>query len=221
MAGDFRTLFIDSKEQFICSLGSTYAQTFFSTGILGNGFAILTDKRVYFKGKCFARNGRRFVRRFEERTVDVGDITGTGFIHQKPVGAFIIGLLFFVFGVAAYYLMGVAGRLIALPFLALSLICFVISISKKSLFEIQFAGGGIAFDTHWFDETESQEFQKNIRIAKDNREMARQINQQNHNVPQQYGNIADELKKYNELLSAGAITQEEYDNVKMELLKKV
>lgn len=37
---------------------------------------------------------------------------------------------------------------------------------------------------------------------------------QNNNV-----SAADELKKYNELLKSGAITQEEYDNKKKELLK--
>ena len=50
-------------------------------------------------------------------------------------------------------------------------------------------------------------------------QMTRAINSVNNNVNQQQTpSIGDELKKYNDLLAQGAITQEEYNSLKAKLL---
>ncbi|MCL2488471.1 MAG: SHOCT domain-containing protein [Oscillospiraceae bacterium] len=256
MAQNFQSLFVSNTEKFICSLGNTCAQTFLSTGVLGNGFAVLSDKRVYFKGTCFIREGKRFSKRLEERIVDVKDVTGTGFIHKNPVWALIVAIIccvlvfFAILSALSSVSMTVSSNNLqnrfsyrdnklsisdVLPFfmpviffaVLTTVFLLIYRSQKRSLFEIQFAGGGIAFDTHWFKADESQKFQNCIRIAKDNVEIERENRQQQlHSItappPQPAnGNIADELKKYSDLLAAGAISQGEYEAVKMELLKKV
>ncbi len=73
-------MFVSPDEQTVAVLGNSMAQTFLATGDLSSSFAVLSDKRVYFHGKAFVRNGKRFYVRKEKRIVDVQDVTGTGFI---------------------------------------------------------------------------------------------------------------------------------------------
>ncbi len=46
-------MFVSSDERPVAVLGPNTAKTFFSTGTLGNGFAVLSNKRVYFRGRSF------------------------------------------------------------------------------------------------------------------------------------------------------------------------
>jgi len=91
----------DDSENIISVLGNNTAQTFISTGVLGNGFAILSDKRVYFKGKCLIRKGKGFYSKIEEKSVDVKDITGTGFVHNKATWAKVLRIIALVFSIYA------------------------------------------------------------------------------------------------------------------------
>lgn len=45
-------ILFDSNEKIVSVLGINTIQKFLSTGILGNGFAVLSEKRLYFRGKC-------------------------------------------------------------------------------------------------------------------------------------------------------------------------
>jgi len=174
---------------------------FFSTGVLNKGFSILTDKRVYFKGKYFYRTGKRFSRRIEERIVDVKDVTGTGFIHKNPIWIKSIVIIFAIAAIISLIVYGfynpdaetalqqsyyhINPNSLYLPtnakplprysvliftsgFIIAALIFYSLyRANKKSLFEISFAGGGIAFLVRWFKPEEIQAFQCSIRITKD------------------------------------------------------
>ena len=83
--------------------------------------------------------------------------------------------------------------------------------NKISLISIQYAGGEIAFDIRWFSQNEIDNFQKQLRLAKDN-VVDNPINN-NYNV-----SSADELIKYGQLLQKGLISPEEYQNIKRNLL---
>lgn len=87
--------FMEQEENLVGVLGANTLKTFLSTGVLGNGFAILSDKRMYFKGRCYVRAGKGFFKKMEERVVDLNDITGTGFVHNKNVVTNILYKIFF------------------------------------------------------------------------------------------------------------------------------
>lgn len=227
--------FIEHEENLISILGTNTAKTFFSTGVLGNGFAVLSDKRMYFKGRFYIRIGKGFYKRMEERVVDLNDITGTGFQHNKNI---IFSLLFKVITVlfAAPYVVPLLFWIIYLlnnkkwafiTALILSgpfswLFYFLDKMYNYSLFEVSYAGGGIAFDLSWITKADSDEFQKALQKAKS--DYKKKIQDQKYEYTpskrdiKQEKSIPEQLKEYKELLDSGIITEEEFDAKKKELL---
>lgn len=225
---DYKSIFLNSREKFICALGNNYLQNFLAGGGLQKGFAVLSDKRVYFKGDCFVRSGKRFSKSTEERVVDVKDITGSGFISTNPIWALIVSIYFIVNTFIALLTsipsisLFANSEYLGIMFLpvffgvAISGLFYYIYISKKhNFFQIQYAGGVIAFETKWYGANEAQKFQKALRLAKDTYEQSKErlIDPENNT-----SSSADELKKYSELFNSGAITQDEYNKIKQKYL---
>ncbi len=206
-------LFASSDERPVAVLGNTIAETFLSTGFLGNGFAVLSDKRVYFRGRCFARSGKHFSARKEERVVDVQDITGTGFVFNNPIWIFVLSIILFCGLIFSFTDFKEEIRIIsAIGSILLGGIALAIYFSKKqTLFEISFAGGGIAFDVRWFPAEEAQSFQKNIKLISD------AVKGQQKQVGGELS-VANDLSKLADLLTQGLITREEYEAQKRTLL---
>ena len=237
-------IFVARDEKYIASLGNGYIATFLAKGILGMGFAIVSDKRVYFKGSCLTGKGKNFVISNEERTVDTADITGSGFIFRNKEGGPIFGMVMSIFGMllgvlpiyfefytkkisifrddsnfsifSPYCLIGLC--LIGVSSLFFFLSLFYLRKAKKTYFEIQYAGGKIAFDVSFYAKAEIDEFQKQLRLAKDIAIM--QKNQAVSAVPLQTPavDVTENLKKYAEMLKDGLISQEEYEALKKKLL---
>ena len=213
----FTAMFASPDERLVSVLGNNIAQTFFATGTIGKGFAVLSDRRVYFKGKCLQRTGKRFSAVHEERVVDVSNVTGTGFVHTKPVWLLVISIVLFVLA-AVYFVVSVAnlafiGLLAVLLFGGLGgLFLWLYNSRKRTIFEIAFAGGGIGLDASWIDAQEAEFFQKNIRLVGDN--LKRQERQYARG-----GNAAGELAQLAQLLEKGMITQAEFEEQKRRLLR--
>ncbi len=229
--------FIEPDENLIAILGANTAKTFFSTGVLGNGFAILSDKRMYFKGRCYVRAGKGFFKKMEERVVDLNDITGTGFVHNKNMITTILYYITFAISCVMY---------LSWPFwivyfstgkswakkVAWGIQCIIwpmplfYLINKAfnySLFEVSYAGGGIAFDLSWITKADSDSFQKSIQSAKSEYKKKAQQNQfTDFTQPTQKNesSITEQLKEYKVLLDDGVITQEEFEAKKKQLLAK-
>ncbi len=77
-------LFSDPQEQLVAVLGKSAAKEFFSTGKLGESFAVLSDRRLYFRGVCRLLHGHRYTKCRTERTVDVADITDFRLVTPAP-----------------------------------------------------------------------------------------------------------------------------------------
>lgn len=231
--------FVEHDENIVGILGTNTAKTFFSTGVLGNGFAILSDKRMYFKGRCYVRAGKGFFKKMAERVVDLGDITGTGFVHNKNMITTVLYYIMFIISCGLY---------ISLPFWGIyyatgkqwakkvawgiqclwwpmPLLYIINKAFNYSLFEVSYAGGGIAFDLSWITKTDSDDFQKSLQKAKSNYKKKMQQETKYEYAPpishiKQEKSIPEQLKEYKELLDSGIITQEEFDTKKKELLTK-
>lgn len=95
----------------------------------------------------------------------------------------------------------------------MSITLFLIySFSKQKMFEISFAGGCIAFKASNYSEEEIDKFQKNLRMVKDSF-----VNQMHEGFVNS-SSTADELTKYKMLLDSGAISYEEYEKAKKQIL---
>lgn len=109
-----------------------------------------------------------------------------------------------------------------------SIFCFFMyQRSKVSMITIQYAGGEIGFDKKWFTQQEIDLFEKKIRLAKDrvveecDNAVANKLQEAVSNLTQTtktQNSKADELSKLADLLAKGALTQEEFDKMKKELI---
>lgn len=216
-------LFVDANEKEISTLGSNYLRNFLSTGSLENGFCTVTDKRVYFRGKCYTKSGNNYKSTKEEKTVDLKDVTGTGFTFIKHFWLMVLAILCTIWAVVfTFIIVSSLPRLndfeILPSFLYLIFLAILPTIVlwglylflKVKVFEISFAGGKIAFKASSYNENEVNNFQRALRQAKDNYKEAP------NTVINSSG--ADELKKYKELLDSGVISQADFDNAKKKIL---
>ena len=217
----FRTILSTDTESIEAVLGNSIAQTFFTTGQISNGFAILSNKRIYFKGKTFTKKGNFYYIQKEEHIVDVKDVTGTGFVHNNPIWMKILGIILIAFTFLITPIISTTGVLIIPPVVLLLLPVigiFLLILGAKytaNIFQINFAGGCIGINTFWSTKEEIQAFQNTLRIIKDAIESARTYVVTNDSISN-----ADELKKYKELLDIGVISQEEFEAKKEQLLAK-
>lgn len=204
----FTDLFVSRDERLIAVLGNNTAQTFFATGFLGNGFAILSDRRVYFRGSCLLRTGKRFSTIKEERVVDVGSVTETGFIHCNPIWRLVITVLF---AFSALLLIGYS-LILSLILFALSAVVFLSHrAAKRTVFEISHAGGGIGLDLRWITPQEADFFQKSLHLTRD-------VLEREHSTSVVRKSGASDLSELASLLAKGLITREEFDTQKARLL---
>lgn len=220
----YKSQFVSPDEHTVAILGNSMAQTFLSTGDLSSSFAVLSNKRVYFHGKAFVRNGKRFSVRKENRIVDVQDVTGTGFIYNNPVWMAIVGIICSIGTIIALILTLIwSGNdedyILGFSITGAALIAAVVFLlfyrfKRRTLFEISFAGGGIAFNVQWFPAEEAQNFQNALKQTSDTAKTKRA--QQSSYTPA--GSVADEIEKLAKLMSQGLITQEEFAQQKRALV---
>ena len=167
-----RSILIDPGETVIASIGNSYLQNMVGSRSVKSGFALLTEKRVYYSGQAFSGNGKGGMTT-EECIIPVEDITRTRFIYNQGIVQLMIGL-----GLAIY------GGLIALfqfangpedipTFVGLGMLlvgaCFIISyfLNRSTVFEISFPGGGFYFNVKWYPLEDMREFQRQLHLVKD------------------------------------------------------
>lgn len=164
------TMFADSSEEEIATLGGSYLRNFLSTGSLEKGFCTVTNKRVYFKGRCYYKSGNNYKASKEERIVGLKDVTGTGFVEIRYWWLKLIAILFFI--LTLLYLVIAVIEVSTAPFMIISGIITAAVVSayiilKQKYFEIAYAGGMIAFKASNYRLIEIQDFQKALHKAKD------------------------------------------------------
>lgn len=99
---NLRDILFSQNEEIVAVLGNNVIQRFLTTGILGNGFAVLSDKRLYFRGKCLHKKGKFYRTNTEEKSVDLKDVTGTGFEHINPIGILVAAIACITIGVMLF-----------------------------------------------------------------------------------------------------------------------
>ncbi|WP_080832420.1 SHOCT domain-containing protein [Cohnella massiliensis] len=226
----FEKVFVEPTEQYIASLGNGYIVNFLSGSGLERGFSILSSKRVYFKGQCFYRENSKLKRSFEERIVDLKDITGTGYTRFDPLYLFITAVVLFIAAAISLMIKSEEYNSWRVTFFIITSLVSLVSLisyllKRRDLFEISFAGGKMAFDVNLYDKSEIDEFQKQLRRAKDIVVESAPIHKAIDSSPIKQETVnpspigfADELKKYAELLQQKLITEEEFAEVKKRLL---
>lgn len=220
----FKGFFMSPQEKMVTVLGNSYLENFLQNGSVRKGFAVASDKRVYFQGKKYYINEAGDIEEtYNSRIVDLRDVTGTGFDSYVDKSwifhGIIMGIIFFFMCYVSFAALEKVPLIIAAFFLCATLYCFFqYQRSKLSLIVIQYAGGEIGFDLKWFQNQEIELFQKQLRLAKDKSIEKEKSLGGNDGSNIAKTSVADELSKLADLLSKGVITQEEFEKMKRGLI---
>ena len=227
-----RDILIDKTEETKVILGDSYLKNYLQTGRLKKSFAILTDKRIYMRGQCYEKKGLFGLRKSNiNKVLDVQDITGTEYrSRNKPLVKLIcLGLgipaLLFTSLLCAYSL-DTGDRTPSLMFtitigIIITLVTWFIIFFFKDKYEfldISFAGGRIAYDCGKEKSFNIREFQRQMRLAKDEK-----VSKQETVVESKPINLVNtdkigKLKELKELLDSGIITELEFNKLKSDIL---
>ncbi len=145
---DFSSEFVEPDEQLVAQLGNNYFVNFMFNKIQTCN-ALLTDKRLYLRGNAVDTNGGKIARSNVKKTIDLEDITGTGFVYSSgAVWKLVLGIIFI--------------------WTVITPIILFVSYFKgrNTMFFIEYAGGSIKFDASIHGVAESEDFEKQIRRAK-------------------------------------------------------
>lgn len=155
--------FVDGSETVVASIGSNYIQNIMTGGQVKRGYALLTQKRLYYKGKSFSNVGKQAKSETEESILDVSDITFTKFIYTRNTGLLIIGILGLIIAAFLFSQPAIAGTVLAVS------LAFLIGyfVHKVTLFAIFFPGGKFTFDVRWYPKTDMIDFQRQLHLIKD------------------------------------------------------
>lgn len=167
---DISELFVNPDEVQKAVIGSGYLANMLRTGSIGKGFGILTDRRFYFRGKCYYKAGKQFIKKEEERTVDLQDITSSGYIYTRHILLAVIAILglfmLIPFIASLSYNDSAVGALVfGIPFDVALWLVYILY--KRAIYEVSYAGGSIAIKASSYGIKEIKVFDKQLRLAKD------------------------------------------------------
>ena len=160
-------LFFDPNEKKVAVLGSSFLRNYLNAGEMSNGSCVLSDKRVFYN-----REGGHLTKTVEESTIDIKDITASGFSKSSKVG-FLIAGVFLLIAAAFLLILSMSGAgdevffMSLLPAILGVATLVIYALTKIKLFYIAFAGGKIAFKASDYSQKEMQEFQRALRLTID------------------------------------------------------
>ncbi len=236
---EFRHTLSSGTETILAVLGCAIGKQSMATGQSEGGYAILSDKRLYIRGRIYRKRGGTFFPRNEENILDIHDVTGTGYATQNfswlkvvsivCLAVFILLMMILtnldekrassrsadetstamVIGVIAIYATAIAAIVSWIYYKK----CHAV------IFQISYTGGPIGVNTAYIPKEELDFFQSCIRQQKDALDAASQQADPCDTQPQ--ADPVAQLRQYKELLDDGIITQEEFENRKKALLDKI
>lgn len=172
---DMSDIFVNPDEQQIATIGGGYFINLLHAGQLARGFGVLTDSRFYYRGKAYHQLKWMLYKTNEESTVELQDITATGFIFSRniifaAIAALLtlIELLLIVLGLFAspdnvieYWLVTLIGACITVALWALYIWY------RRAIYQVSYAGGMIAINASAYDMKQLHDFDRKLHQAKD------------------------------------------------------
>lgn len=156
--------FVDPSETAKATLGANFAQNVMTSGKMKQGSAVLTEKRLYYKGELFSGAGKNLMSIKGEYIVPVENISMTSFVHGESTGGKLFGLLLVLVGAGLFFVFQPVGIIAVLAGIVFLIKGFL---GKSTVFEISFPGGLFRFDVKWYPIADMQDFQRQIHLVKD------------------------------------------------------
>ena len=170
------SLFINPNEEKIAIIDDGYLSHYIYTGQAVKSVGLVTNKRFYFSGKAYYLDGGHLNKAEIEQSVDLQDITSSGFKHYKNIVACILSIIFLVLSVILLSIspaFSYGDEETCLICSAISggigIIALIVYLcSRKNLYQVFFSGGSIAMKTSPFNAGDLEKFDRSLRQAKDN-----------------------------------------------------
>ena len=168
---DIKDMFVSADEEQKAVIGGGYLNNMLRTGILGKGFGVLTNRRLYYRGKCFYKVGGRYMKTDEDCTVDLQDITSSGFTYTRHLWLLVMTVAVLAFGMYGLIMTSNStypeyGPVILIFLIGIALLAAYLYF-KISVYEVTFAGGSLSIKASSFGVKEVRAFDKALRQAKD------------------------------------------------------
>lgn len=98
----YEKFFMSPNEKLVTVLGNSYIENFLQNGSVRNGFAVVSDKRAYFRGNNYivsydTKGKTKVIKNQQSRTIDLKDVTGTGMNNYSNVAWKIWGYVSLIF----------------------------------------------------------------------------------------------------------------------------
>lgn len=179
MVRDISEIFVSADERQKAVIGGGYLDNMLKTGVLSKGFGVLTNRRLYYRGKCFYKIGGRYMKTDEDCTIDLQDITSSGFTYTGRLWILCLAVLNFL-GVLFWIIAGMTvlqypyisdGEQVMINGLRQFLICVLLTAAylyfKISIYEVTYAGGSLSIRASSFGIRDVRAFDKALHQAKD------------------------------------------------------
>lgn len=163
---------VESDEKIIDTIGTGFALNFFISGVFKQWTAVLSDKRLYVRGTMYEGSVRTLFVSKSSKTLDLEDITATGFVYSSMSWITIIltAIMFLITTAITVALFSGEFDSSQVMFDLLITVVFeiiAVLLSRKTWFFIEYAGGRINLDALLFSVSTCEHFEKKIRRAKD------------------------------------------------------
>lgn len=94
----FKNIFLSPNEKMVTVLGNSYFQNFLKMGTIDQGYVIVSDTRVYFRGTSYDIGDGGIIQLKQSQIVDLQDITGVGFDSGVDKSWIFLGIKNFLIG---------------------------------------------------------------------------------------------------------------------------
>lgn len=165
MFQNVNSILLDQSEKVVATIGSNYLQNYLSGGGVGKGIGVLTQKRFYYKGKNYFGKGKGMRSATQEGVVSLEDITFTLLTHVRHISLLIFAIILTVLGA-----MAIAGSelQVCLAFLGAAILFYIsYFVTRISVFQVCFPGGGFGFNVRWYPISDIRDFQRQLDLLKD------------------------------------------------------
>lgn len=172
---DIHDMFVSPDEQQKAVIGGGYLSNMLQSGILAKGFGVLTDRRLYYRGISFDKVGGHYVKTDEDCTVDLQDITSSGFTYTKYLWILRSALASLLCGLFIFVLYFTRVIIDDSEFLSQFMFFMIVGIVllaaylyfKMTIYNVTFAGGSLSIKASAYGVREVRAFDKALRQAKD------------------------------------------------------
>jgi len=179
----FSGMFVDQSETAVAVLGNNYMQNILLGQTVKQGYAVLTQKRLYYKGTYFSGEGKLKTRTDGECVVPIEDVSMTNFVKaqgpmlQKLTAYFMIVCGIILLLVIAFDMLDRNMKLSEAPIpliimcvgiIAAGVVCFFQALQQgQTDFTISFPGGQLRFNVKWYPMADMQDFQRQIHLMRE------------------------------------------------------